>query len=120
MSALPCRGFLSSVFSFVSVSDYYLDFQYLAGFHHSFVTISITTLICMARENQLTLYFVYIIIFIFYQYFSSIVALAWATATVRLAVTVHTCRCPENLTLYPDLFHPYSIPGRPLSDIQFH
>ena len=51
------------------------------------------------------------LVFVFYPYFSSIVALAWAT--VCLTVTMHTRRCPENLTLYLNQFHPYCIPGRP-------
>jgi len=71
---------MASVFGLVWLSgNFFPDFQYyLAGFHHSFVTISITTLICVAREKQLTRYFFYIInkmlVFVFYPYFSSIVA----------------------------------------------
>jgi len=118
--------FLPSVFGLVWVSEYFSDFQYyLPGFHHSIVTISITTLICVAREKQLTRYVLY-----YYKKNSSlrILAIFFKHCGLGLGNSPSdsnnaygpTCRCPENLTLYPNQFHPYSIPGRPSSNIQFH
>jgi len=70
-SALPCQVFhvFQSRLGFWVFSP---DFQYyLAAFHRSFITISITAVVSMACKKQLTQYFFYIInkmlVFVLFQ-----------------------------------------------------